>query len=820
MIKKSGFASLGFILISIFLGGVLLFLSTSEVRSAPASILYVGTKAGCTTHSIKSAIALANPGDTIRVEAKTFHETPIAINKNLTILGGYTASGSCLSDTVSGKTTINPVTPSSSRMIGLASATVVMRNFVVSGNTSGGGLHVFQSAILTLEDVTISGNHAASGGGMMVENARLICTDCTFAQNKATTGNGGGLRIIGDTSLAIGSLRRVVFSNNTAVGDGGGMSIEKRANVSSYEMLRIGGNWSDTNHADGNGGGIAMTGVVGKQPVFTLNASPSSLSSIGSNEANLDGGGIYVSRGTVILNGVLGGCNTEMIGFNSNKADNDNNHSGNGGAIYAAQHASVSMTKTKIRRNKAYNGGGVACDGCVLNGEDVVVSDNDASSLGGGVFVDHQAVVALVNGKLNKNESANSGGGIFVQGESRLELDGSGVNLNTTQNLGTGGGITAVHTNTEILISNSTIATNTTGFRGGGLELSDGVSVTIRNTRIFSNSMKTTFIGVGGGIDANNDVALTIERSDIFRNTTRTRGAGIFLYKSNLRAEHVTISSNVSRGSGGGISMNGSSAVLTNCEMVSNEVPEDGGAILALGTGNELHMADCLVKNNYANFSHGGGLVFGDGVVDIERSQFLTNVSKKGGGAMFIQGVNAKTTVTMTNNVFMNNYSMSSATLSPDSPEAAGGSSINFNKVNAILRHNTINKTASGETFGIVIGDEASVLLKNNIIGNFYVGIQQPTGSTGTGTTDYTLFYGNTQNYDTTINSTHEISNGNPAFAGTMDFHLTSGSEAIDAGMDAGVHEDLDGHKRPFGSAPDIGAYEYGYVIYIPCIMR
>ena len=42
----------------------------------------------------------------------------------------------------------------------------------------------------------------------------------------------------------------------------------------------------------------------------------------------------------------------------------------------------------------------------------------------------------------------------------------------------------------------------------------------------------------------------------------------------------------------------------------------------------------------------------------------------------------------------------------------------------------------------------------------------------------------------------------------TADFHLGSGSPAIDTGVDTGLTDDLDGNARPLGAAFDIGAYE------------
>ncbi len=52
---------------------------------------------------------------------------------------------------------------------------------------------------------------------------------------------------------------------------------------------------------------------------------------------------------------------------------------------------------------------------------------------------------------------------------------------------------------------------------------------------------------------------------------------------------------------------------------------------------------------------------------------------------------------------------------------------------------------------------------------------------------------------------------GDPLFRdlNKKDFHLKTGSPAIDSGINLGYTIDFEGHKVPIGSAPDIGAYEF-----------
>jgi hypothetical protein len=66
---------------------------------------------------------------------------------------------------------------------------------------------------------------------------------------------------------------------------------------------------------------------------------------------------------------------------------------------------------------------------------------------------------------------------------------------------------------------------------------------------------------------------------------------------------------------------------------------------------------------------------------------------------------------------------------------------------------------------------------------------------------------------------------GDPKFLNpvTEDYHITSSSAAIDAGVDSGVLTDVDGEARPAGGGFDLGADEYWVprqAIYLPVIVR
>ena len=59
---------------------------------------------------------------------------------------------------------------------------------------------------------------------------------------------------------------------------------------------------------------------------------------------------------------------------------------------------------------------------------------------------------------------------------------------------------------------------------------------------------------------------------------------------------------------------------------------------------------------------------------------------------------------------------------------------------------------------------------------------------------------------------------GDPLFVSPGNYHLAAGSPAIDAGVDAWVTTDYDGHARPMGRGFDIGADEVVPLVFLPLV--
>ena len=77
--------------------------------------LSVGTSPLCAYHTIAGAIAAAQPGDTIKVQAAIFDEPELLIDTDLTLIGGYASADpyGCLTQTGVGRATYRTICMSS-----------------------------------------------------------------------------------------------------------------------------------------------------------------------------------------------------------------------------------------------------------------------------------------------------------------------------------------------------------------------------------------------------------------------------------------------------------------------------------------------------------------------------------------------------------------------------------------------------------------------------------------------------------------------------------------------------------------------------------
>jgi hypothetical protein len=218
--------------------------------------------------------------------------------------------------------------------------------------------------------------------------------------------------------------------------------------------------------------------------------------------------------------------------------------------------------------------------------DDVVLTQNNATGDGGGLWADgFNMTLTISNSTLSGNTSGDDGGGIYIEDTGALlTIDDSVITGNQAQ--GSGGGIYFYDPDHDVLISDTTISGNTSvGGAGGGVYLYsfDNGGMTIERSTISGNS---SLIGGGLFLYGIDTAPLVIENTTISGNTaTNYDGGGVFLYviygtEANLN--FVTIANNSGSESGGGLVVLNGTGTVTNSVIADNVVgvaddPDDIG---------------------------------------------------------------------------------------------------------------------------------------------------------------------------------------------------------------------------------------------------
>lgn len=216
---------------------------------------------------------------------------------------------------------------------------------------------------------------------------------------------------------------------------------------------------------------------------------------------------------------------------------------------------------------------------------------------------------------------------------------------------------------------------------------------------------------------------------------------------------------------------------MENCKAASHDYGSDGGAVEVFGNADR-------------NYIHHNWATAANGFVEV-------------GGGLARDNIVAY-------NVSVNNGHFSTMHLS-----GKFASSVKSFRI----ENNTIVETAAGDQGYEVLGfvgelGQSTVLVRNNI---FW--IERGSGESGglhtlSSASGFT-HENNVYNLVGELNLGFDLGPGettdDPLFADLHgdDFHLQSGSPAIDTGADLEYSRDYDNRAVPFGTAPDIGAFEY-----------
>ncbi|MBN2393464.1 MAG: right-handed parallel beta-helix repeat-containing protein [Anaerolineae bacterium] len=359
---------------------------------------------------------------------------------------------------------------------------------------------------------------------------------------------------------------------------------------------------------------------------------------------------------------------------------------------------------------------------------------------------------------LGGGPSGETGGGVYAISASVM-LSGCQVVFNTANQFipygGDGGGIYLIYSPNAMLIAN-TIRDNEAWF-GGGVYIYASDNATLISNTVLDNLAHGWYGAGGGGILLRESANVMLSGNTIQGNATQIGGGVLLLGSDNATLKGNTILSNTAFGShiflegGGGVSVRGSDGVALIRNIIRGNESTWGGGICLVDSRHGM-----LDNNVIADNQWGGGVLVADSTVHLRHTTLARNRGENGFYGFYITGLSGYSTVALTNTILVSHTAGISIT--------AGSTA-------------TLEATLWGAGVWANTAD--------------YGG----SGTIITGTSALNIW-------------------GDPAFMNpdAGDYHINAASAAVNAGVDTGVLEDIDGEPRTDGH-PDIGVDEVQSVL-------
>ena len=508
----------------------------------------------------------------------------------------------------------------------------ITNNSATGESGSGGGVFANTGQFVAVF-TDISGNDAnRAGGGIETGTALTYLRAGTLNDNAAglddgaNPGNGGGLHVTGAATVTILDMD---VSGNTAASEGGGLWNQAGTRMFVRGMTTITGNTASGDAADTGGGGIYNNGGS----LTVLGADISGNTADGESGS---GGGLFSTDGDVIVRDTTFSANTanragggiEIIDgdlriftstLDANVAGGDAANPGSGGALHVSGSAGVDIRTTQVTNNTASaEGGGLwnASGSTMRVLADTLIVDNTASGddadQGGGGLYNDGGTLFVVDSRIESNDAdgdLGSGGGILTV-DGLLRVRDSVITLNAAHRAG--GGIEAVE---------GTLLIDGVSF---GEQSDDGSGTVSEGNRTGPDAVMQgdpdddsdnggSGPGNGGGIHITGSASSTITNSSFFGNTAAAEGGGLWnSATATMRVTDTTVVENVASGDdadqgGGGLFNDGGRLLIEGGRLDFNTADGEsgsGGGILS--TANTLFVRDTEIKGNLANRAGGG----------------------------------------------------------------------------------------------------------------------------------------------------------------------------------------------------------------------
>lgn len=539
------------------------------------------------------------------------------------------------------------------------------------------------------------------------------------------------------------------------------------------------------------GPGVNQLAIDGNNSVRLFNSAdvPLTISNLTMQHGNTAGKG-----GAIRTQGVLTLTNVNVL---------DNSSGDNGGGVYSENDVTLSGGRFENNHITGSFGGALYAD-YILSVSGTQFINNSADSDGGAIYASY---VYMNNGYLAGNQSISSSGAAIEASE--VHLTETVFISNTAFDHGG-----AIQTTYAVINGGSFESNQSIDGGGGGLYAYS--SVTVNGTQFISNTASQ----FGGGLYA--DGELTLVNAEFIGNISLDNGGGAYASGETL-VNGGRFENNIGGGDGGGALATGNILTVNGTQFVSNTNPSSGGG--AVYTMGSVQVNGARFERNYG-YGSGGAINSYGGLIN--NSTFISNVAGYVGGGMYAAG-----TLTATGNTFIANnaprggavYNIVGDALFVNSLFARNtatisGTALYFDLARDVhFIHNTIASPtlSSGAAIYITTG---TLHITNTIIASQSIGVHNIGGIV---IPRFNLSYNNGAITQGPITGASNNITGDPRFANPAldNYHLITGSAAIDAGTNAGITFDFDGDSRSQDAGYDIGYDEFApRYIYLPFITK
>jgi uncharacterized repeat protein (TIGR01451 family)/CSLREA domain-containing protein len=354
---------------------------------------------------------------------------------------------------------------------------------VASSNSSspGEGGAIYNDGAISVSNSVLTANTADDGGGVIFSDAAATSTsitDSVVSGNASEENEGGALEVKSGSVTFTGDS----FQNNWSFDDGGVLYDDESGNT--VGPLTVTNSSFSGNGADDPGGALFLEDA---------GAATISNSSFSDNSATDDPGGAIYADTT----GLLTVTGSSFTGNNAGGADTGVNATV-GGAIDTSS-SDLSVSSSQFSGNSGQNGGALYIDGTSASAAESITgssfTDNIAGDNQGGAVYDSKGALTVTRTTMSGNIAYNGGGLYYASGDA-LTLTNDTLDSNQAED---GGGLylSEAATSGSIALLNDTIARNT-AYIGGGIDAAQDAN-SIENTIVAGNTGTLSTAATEGG---------------------------------------------------------------------------------------------------------------------------------------------------------------------------------------------------------------------------------------------------------------------------------------------------------------------------------